>query len=95
MLSVEAAFIEQLYSHQASGTLFYTQDLRGWGRRRADAESPQPGLCRPAWTWKQRAGCRQSACSARARSVSGKKNTKYWFFYSFFKLVFSLAMILI
>lgn len=34
----------------------------------------------PALTLKQRAGCWQPACSARTLWVSGKKNTKYWFF---------------
>lgn len=42
---VEVAFIEQFYSHQASGTLFYRQDLQGLTCRSPDFECWLPGLC--------------------------------------------------
>lgn len=78
--SAEVAFIEQLCSHQMSGTLIYKEDPQRLGCRSPDMGIYCQGCAahlNPAPTPKPRAGCWQPACSARTHLLSGKKTTKH------------------
>lgn len=79
LLSVEVAFIEQLYSHWTSGTLFYKRDMWRLGCGSPDVEYLLPGLCcTPQPCSDPEATGWMAATSLQCQNtVSGKKNTKY------------------
>ena len=94
LLSVEVAFIEQLYSHQTSGTLFYKQDLAEIGLQESWHRVPavRAVLHASALLWPQSKGLdvgNQPAVPGHAQFQGRKTRNTDWFFF------FSLAMILI